>query len=103
MDGTDTRMPYKRAQGQNLARDPDQRLYSKITKLRKRACEIPAANHRVIRECQQVVPLPLIDEIPQPYGHSLSDDRSEQSVPEVILKAGSYCIEYPTMQPETRS
>ena len=72
---------------------PISSFYSKITKLRKRACEIPAANHRVIRECQQVVPLPIIDEIPQSYGRSLSDDGSGQSVPAVILKTGSYCME----------
>ena len=66
-------------------------FYSKITRLRKKACAIPAANHRVIRETQQVVPLQIVDEVPEIY----QDERTTSSAPPspVILKINGYCIE----------
>lgn len=45
---------------------PISTFYTKITRLRRKACEIPVAKHRIVRESQQVVPLPIIDEVSQP-------------------------------------
>ncbi|MDD3279636.1 MAG: IS66 family insertion sequence element accessory protein TnpB, partial [Lachnospiraceae bacterium] len=72
---------------------PISSFYTKITRLRKKACEIPAANHRVVRECQQVVKLPIIDETPQPYVYHSNSSDADIAAPAVILKTGGYCIE----------
>lgn len=69
---------------------PISTFYTKITRLRRKACEIPDARHRVVRESQQVVPLSVIDEIPAPYRNSEPDVRT---TPAVTLKINDYCIE----------
>lgn len=69
---------------------PISSFYTKITKLRRKACEIPAARHRVIQEIQQVVPLPIIDEVPEPYRNETSNIKGS---PAVILRINDYSIE----------
>lgn len=70
---------------------PISTFYTKITRLRRKACEIPAAKHRVIRESQQVVPLPIIDETSVPYP-IIAADTGE--LPAVTLKIKDYSIEF---------
>ena len=72
---------------------PISTFYTKITRLRKKACDIPPANHRVVRECQQVVPLPIIDEAAQLYVCISNNADTDKAAPALILKAGGYCIE----------
>lgn len=69
---------------------PISTFYTKITRLRQKACEIPKARHRTIRENQQVVPLPIIDEVPEPY-HSTAP--TDGALPAVTLKINDYSIE----------
>lgn len=69
---------------------PISTFYTKITRLRRKACEIPAAKHRAIREKQQVVPLPIIDEVSIPYPNIVSD---AVELPAVTLKINDYRIE----------
>ena len=66
---------------------PISTFYTKITRLRKKACEVPAANHHSIRETQQVVPLQLIDETDGMYENA--------AINEVVL-----CLirEYPLLR-----
>lgn len=40
---------------------PISTFYTKITKLRRKACDIPKANHRTVGHSQQVVPLPILE------------------------------------------
>ena len=68
---------------------PISTFYTKITRLRRKACEIPAAKHRIVRESQQVVPLPIIDEVPKPCWNGDPDVRTS---PAVILKINEYSI-----------
>lgn len=70
---------------------PISTFYTKITRLRKKACDIPPANHRVIRENQQVVPLQIVDEVPELYRNEIS--AASEASPAVILKINGYCIE----------
>lgn len=53
----------------------------------KNTCHL---QHRVIRENQQVVPISIIDEMPEPY---LSIDLDTDTSAAVILKINDYCIE----------
>ena len=69
---------------------PISTFYTKITRLRRKACEIPAAKHRIVRESQQVVPLPIIDEVLKPCWNGDPDVRTS---PAVILKINDYSIE----------
>lgn len=70
---------------------PISSFYTKITKLRRKACDIPKAKQRVIREAQQVVPIPIIEEVPQTYKNEMST--ADVQSPAVILKINDYCIE----------
>lgn len=45
---------------------PISTFYTKITRLLRKVCETPAAKHRIVWESQEVVPIPIIDEVPQP-------------------------------------
>lgn len=69
---------------------PISTFYTKITRLRRKASEIPAAKHRVIRESQQVVPLPIMDEVSIPYPNIAADTGE---LPAVTLKIKDYRIE----------
>lgn len=55
----------------DLREIPISSFYTKITKLHCKACDIPKARHHVIREIQQVVPLPIIDEVPETYRNEM--------------------------------
>lgn len=70
---------------------PISTFYTKITRLRRKACEKPAANHCIIRESQQVVPLPIIDQVPQACRNEMpiADTQSKA----VVLRINEYCIE----------
>lgn len=70
---------------------PISSFYTKISRLRRKACDIPKAQHRGIREAQQVVPLPIIDEVAEAYQpeHPLVGSES----PAVVLKINDYSIE----------
>lgn len=68
---------------------PISTFYTKITRLRKKACEVPAANHHSIRETQQVVPLQLIDETDGMYENAAINE----AAPVVAIKRNGYCIE----------
>ena len=74
---------------------PISSFYTKITRLRKKACDIPPANHRASRECQQVVPLPIIDETAPLYEYSSNANHAanDKAAPAVSLKISGYCIE----------
>lgn len=69
---------------------PISTFYTKVTRLRRKAREIPAAKHRAIRESQQVVPLPIVDEVAEPYPNDIS---SAGELPAVTLKINDYSIE----------
>lgn len=71
---------------------PISTFYTKITKLRRKACDIPKAHHRVIREAQQVVPLSIIDEKPDMYMQDEISIPGEKS-PAVVLRINGYCME----------
>lgn len=68
---------------------PISTFYTKVTRLRKKACEVPTANHRSIRETQQVVPLPIIDETDEMYENAAINE----AAPVVVIKRNGYCIE----------
>lgn len=70
---------------------PISTFYTKITRLRRKACEIPAANRRVIRENQQVVPLPIIDEGLETCTSGVVPVITQS--PAVVLKVNDYSIE----------
>lgn len=70
---------------------PISTFYTKITRLRKKACDIPPANHLVIRESQQVVPLQIIDEVPKIYRNEIPAVSGVSAA--VVLKINGYCIE----------
>lgn len=69
---------------------PISTFYTKITRLRRKACEIPKAKHHAIRENQEVVPLPIIDEVPDPHYNVAPN---EGALPAIILKINAYRIE----------
>lgn len=71
---------------------PISSFYTKITKLRRKACDIPAAQRHVSRQSQQVVPLPILDEVPEPYSEPFASD-TLSTAPAVVLKIQSYSIE----------
>lgn len=68
---------------------PISSFYTKISRLRRKACDVPKAQHRVIRETQQVVPLTIVDELSDTCGNL----RAEQDAPAVVLKINGYGIE----------
>ena len=70
---------------------PISTFYTKITRLRKKACDIPPANHHVIRENQHVVPLQIIDEVPKIYRNEIPAVSDASTA--VVLKINGYCIE----------
>ncbi|MEG1145779.1 MAG: IS66 family insertion sequence element accessory protein TnpB [Clostridium sp.] len=70
---------------------PISTFYTKITRLRKKACEIPSAKHRVIRETQHVVPLQVVDEVPEIYKNEIPV--ANETSPAVVLKVNGYCVE----------
>ena len=68
---------------------PISTFYTKITRLRKKACEVPAANHHSSRETQQVVPLQIMDETDGIYENTAINE----ATPVVAIKRKGYCIE----------
>ena len=70
---------------------PISTFYTKITRLRKKACDIPAANHRAVRETQQVVPLRIVDEAPEIYKDEVTAASGASSA--VVIKINGYSIE----------
>lgn len=69
---------------------PVSTFYTKITRLRKKACDVPVAHHHVIQESQQVVPLAIMDDIPEPFQDAPS---TATNLPSVILKINDYRVE----------
>lgn len=69
---------------------PISTFYTKISRLRRKACEIPSAQHHVVKENQQVVPLQIVDEVSDPYPNIVSN---AGEFPAVTLKINDYCIE----------
>lgn len=70
---------------------PISSFYTKITRLRRKACDIPKAQHCAIRETQQVVPLPIIDEVSQTYRNEMPFVNEES--PAIVLKTNNYSME----------
>lgn len=68
---------------------PVSTFYTKITKLRRKACDIPKANQRTIGQSQQVVPLSILDESPIPLADAIP---IQTDAPAVILKMNDYSI-----------
>lgn len=66
-------------------------FYTKITNLRKMACDIPKIQTHRIQSPQQVVPLPIIDEVPHTF-NQLSTEVSNH-VPAIVLNSHGYRIE----------
>lgn len=71
---------------------PISTFYTKISRLRRTACEMPKAQRRVIRETQQVAPLQIVDETPALYTELPTCDAVSKS-PAVALKIQGYSIE----------
>lgn len=71
---------------------PISSFYTKISRLRRKACDIPKAQRHVKRETQQVVPLQIMDAAPAPYTETMSSD-SVLSSPAVVLKIQGYSVE----------
>lgn len=72
---------------------PISTFYTKITRLRRKACGIPAASHHVVRECQQVVPLSAEEGALPSYNCDVPAIETAGTQPAVSLKTGDYCIE----------
>jgi hypothetical protein len=68
---------------------PISTFYTKITKLRQKACDIPKANQRSIGQSQQVVPLSILDESPIPLSDAIL---IQTDSPAVIIKMNDYSI-----------
>lgn len=71
---------------------PISSFYTKVSRLRRKACEIPKAQRHVIRETQQVVPLQIVDDMPAPYVNQLPS-AVVQETPAVVLRIQDYSIE----------
>lgn len=69
---------------------PISSFYTKITKLRRKACDVPRAQRRVLREFQQVVPLSIIDEEPETYRNEKIVATDSKAV---VLQINQYSIE----------
>lgn len=68
---------------------PISTFYTKITKLRRKACDIPTANHCAVGQSQQVVPLSILDEAPIPFADTTP---VQTEAPAVIIKMNDYNI-----------
>lgn len=68
---------------------PISTFYTKITMLRRKACDIPKANQHTIGHSQQVVPLSILDESPLPFADVTP---IQTDVPAVILKLNNYSV-----------
>ena len=71
---------------------PISSFYSKITKLRHKACDIPRAQRHILREKQQVVPVSITDAAPAVYAVP-EQVPADTGASAVILKIQDYSIE----------
>lgn len=71
---------------------PASTFYTKITKLRKKACDIPKTREHIIHKPQQVVPLQIMEEAPL-SACSQTDANFSNQVPTVIINLHEYRIE----------
>lgn len=70
---------------------PASTFYTKITRLRKKACDIPKAQERMPHEPQQVVPLRIVGDAPPEYSR-VNMDFSEHT-PAIVMNMDGYSIE----------
>ncbi len=71
---------------------PISTFYTKISKLRKKACDIPKPPRRASYEPQQVVALEILDGTPMTR-HDPGDSCAEAHAPAVVLAIREYRIE----------
>lgn len=71
---------------------PISTFYTKISRLRKKACDIPAVQNHVVYQPQQVVPLEILDESP-PACQEQTDAGATNHVPAVVLNIHEYRVE----------
>lgn len=71
---------------------PISTFYTKISRLRKKACDIPAVQNHVVYQPQQVVPLEILDELP-PACQEQTDAGATNQVPAVVLNIHEYRVE----------
>lgn len=71
---------------------PVSTFYSKLTKLRKKACDIPTVKERALHKAQQVVPLEIINETPITYNTHMDASISSE-MPAVALNINGYRLE----------
>ncbi len=71
---------------------PISTFYTKISRLRKKACDIPTVQNHVVHQPQQVVPLELLDELPLAC-QDQADAGVTDRVPAVVLSIHGYRIE----------
>lgn len=71
---------------------PISSFYTKITKLRRKACDIPRVQRHVTREVQQVVPLQIAGNISAPYMEQTPCGIASD-LPAVVLNVQGYRIE----------
>ncbi|MBP2660066.1 MAG: hypothetical protein H6Q69_3098 [Firmicutes bacterium] len=70
---------------------PTSTFYTKISRLRKKACNIPKTENHAIHESQQVIPLQIVEEASLTYSQvntALSDH-----TPTVVMNVHGYSIE----------
>lgn len=67
-------------------------FYNKVSKLRKKACDIPSAAPRAVSMPGQVVRLEILEEEP-PRCDNLSTEAISSSIPAVVLNLERYRVE----------
>jgi hypothetical protein len=71
---------------------PISTFYTKISRLRKKACDIPAVQNHVVYQPQQVVPLKILDDSPL-VCQGQTDEGVTERVSAVVLNIHGYRIE----------
>lgn len=71
---------------------PISTFYTKISRLQKKACDIPSIQKHVISQPQQVVPLEILDASPLTY-HEQTATEFTDHVPAVVLSIHGYRLE----------
>ena len=71
---------------------PISTFHTKISRLRKKACDIPAVQNHVVHQPQQVVPLEILD-ISPPACQNQTDAGITDRVPAVVLNVHRYRVE----------
>lgn len=71
---------------------PISTFYTKISRLRKKACDIPAVQNHVVYQPQQVVPLEILDESPLAC-QGQTDQGVTERIPAVVLNTHGYHVE----------